>query len=286
MGAMTMPTFQTPKPISATVDVVMGDVRIIAGDAGETVVEVQPSDASNQEDVRAAGQTRVDYADEHLRVKAPKLRSWSVRSNGGSVDVTISLPAGSRLQGAGQLADFHADGRLGDSRIKTGLGRIRLDEVATVSLISGTGDISLERATGNAEVTSGSGEVRLREVGGSVVVKNSNGDTWVGEARGDVRVKAANGSIAVDLAHTTVAAKTATGDVRLGEVVRGAAVLETRTGDLEVGIREGTAAWIDVTSKVGKIHNGLDTTGAPEASAETVEVRGRTTIGDIVIRRP
>ena len=48
------------------------------------------------------------------------------------------------------------------------------------------------------------------------------------------------------------------GDVRLGEVVRGSVVLETRLGDVEVGIREGTAAWLDVSSKVGTIRNTLD----------------------------
>ena len=78
------------------------------------------------------------------------------------------------------------------------------------------------------------------------MVKNSNGDTWVGEAGGDLRLSAANGSIAVDVAHAGVVAKSANGDVRLGEVVRGSVVLETRLGDLEVGIREGTAAWLDV----------------------------------------
>ncbi len=42
-----MPSFDTREPISATVDVVTGDVRITAGDVASTVVEVRPSDASN-----------------------------------------------------------------------------------------------------------------------------------------------------------------------------------------------------------------------------------------------
>jgi hypothetical protein len=74
--------------------------------------------------------------------------------------------------------------------------------------------------------------------------------------------------------------------VRLGEVVRGSVVLETKIGDLEVGIREGTAAWLDVSSHVGRIHNTLDAVEAPETSAETVEVRARTSVGEVVIRRP
>ena len=46
-----MPTFETPQPITATIDVAVGDVRISAVDRGATVVEVRPSDASNEEDV-------------------------------------------------------------------------------------------------------------------------------------------------------------------------------------------------------------------------------------------
>ena len=180
-----MPTFDTPEPITATIDVTVGDVRISAGDGSATVVDVRPSDASNDEDVKVAERTRVEYASGQLLVKAPKLRSWSIRSAGGSIDVTIELPAGSQVHGAGQLTDFHCDGRLGDCRIKTGLGHIQLDEAGTLSLKSGIGDISVDRATGHAEVTAGSGDVRLRELDASAVVKNSNGDTWIGVAGGD-----------------------------------------------------------------------------------------------------
>jgi DUF4097 and DUF4098 domain-containing protein YvlB len=126
----------------------------------------------------------------------------------------------------------------------------------------------------------------MRELDGSAVIKNSNGDTWVGVAGGDLRVNAANGSIAVDEAHAGVVAKSANGDVRLGEVVRGSIVLETRLGDLEVGIREGTPAWLDVRAAAGRVHNALDAAEAPEPSAEAVEVRARTSAGSVVIRRP
>jgi DUF4097 and DUF4098 domain-containing protein YvlB len=281
-----MPTFETTQPIAATIDVAAGDVRIRAGDRGTTVVEVQPSDASSDEDRKVAELTHVEYANERLLVKGPKLRSWSSRSSGGSIDVTIELPAGSHVHGTMGLGDFHCDGRLGDCRIKTGLGRIRLDQAATLHLKSGVGDIGVERVTGRAEVTTGSGEVRLGELDRSAVVKNSNGDTWVGVASGDLRLNAANGSIAIDLAHASVGAKSANGDVRLGEVVRGPVVLETRIGDVEVGIREGTTAWLDVNTQFGHVHNDLAAAESPKSTAETVEVRARTAVGEVVIRRP
>ena len=280
-----MPTFDTPEPITATIDLAIGDVRISTGDGGTTVVDVQPSDASNEEDLKLAEQTRVEYDNEQLLVKTPKMRSW-LSKRGPSVDVTIELPAGSNVRGALGMGDFDCDGELGECRIKTGLGRIGVDQAHTLNLRSGAGDISVDHATGRAEVTAGSGDLRLRELDGSAVIKNSNGDTWVGVAGGDLRLNAANGSIAVDLAQASVGAKSANGDVRIGEVVRGSVVLETKIGDLEVGIREGTAAWLDVNSQFGRVHNALEAADAPETSVETVEVRARTSVGEVVIRRP
>jgi hypothetical protein len=280
-----VPTFDTPDPISATINVLSGDVRITAGERDDTVVDVQPSDASERDDVKAAELTRVEFADGRLLVKAPKLRSWLPRSDGGSIVVQVELPSGSHVRGTGQFADFRCDGRLGECRIKTGMGQIQLGEVATLSLKTGIGDIGVDRATGHAEVTAGSGDVRLRELDSTAVVKTSSGDTWIGAAGGELRVSAANGDIAVDAARAGVVAKSANGDVRLGEAVRSSVVLETRLGDLEVGIPEGTAAWLDVRAAAGRVHNALETAEAPDPSAETVRVRARTTAGDVVIRR-
>lgn len=281
-----MTTFDSPEPITATVDVVVGDVAVRAAERDDTAVEVRPSDPSNPEDVKVAQATRVEFADQQLLVRTPRQRSWWSRSGGGSVDVTVELPAGSYLRGTAGSADFRCDGRLGDCRIRTGIGHIHVVEADTLNLRCGAGDIDVDRVTGHAEVTTGSGEVRLRAVDRGAVVKNSNGDTWVGAAGGDLRIKAANGSIAVDRAESGVGAKSANGDVRLGEVVRGSVALETHAGDLEVGIREGTAAWLDVSAAAGKVYNGLDAVDGPGPAGDKVEVRARTSLGNVVIRRP
>src|SRR4051812_30980649 len=282
-----LPTFDTPRPISATIDLSLGDVRITAGDRATTVVDVRPSDPAKDRDTRAANATRVDFAGgERLLVKAPKLRSRLPHGDGGSIDVTIELPAGSNVNGNAASADFRCEGRLGTCRIKSALGTIEVEEADSLHLKSGAGDITVDHATGAAELTAGSGEVRVRELGDGAVIKNSNGDTWVGAAAGDVRLNSANGSIAVGVADASVVAKTANGDVRLSDVVRGSVALETHLGDLEVGIRDGTAAWLDVRATAGKVHNTLSAVDTPGAAADRVEVRARTTVGNVVIRRP
>jgi len=281
-----MPTFDTAKPVELHIDIAMGDVRVVAADRRDAVVEVRPSDASDDEDRKAAELTRVHHANGHLIVKGPKLRSWLSRRGGGSVDVTLEVPAGSGLHGAAGSADFACDGTLGAVRIRTGVGHVRLDAAGSISVKSGTGDITVDHATGSVEITTASGDVRLREVDGSAVVKNSNGDTWVGVAGGDLRVNSANGAIVVDLARGTTVAKSANGDVRLREVARGSVVLETAMGDLEVGIREGTAAHLDVSAVAGHVHNDLEPSGEPGGAGQRVKIRARTAMGDIAIRRP
>jgi DUF4097 and DUF4098 domain-containing protein YvlB len=282
-----MQTFETPSPIAATIDVVRGDVQIRAGELGTTTVTVAPADGASDDDRRAAEQTRVEYANGRLLVKTPKLRSYLPRSSGGAIQLAIELPEGSQVQARAALADFSADGQLGDCRIKTGMGSIRIQEGETLNLNAGIGDIAVGRATGHAEVTAGAGDVRLGTLVASAVVKNSNGDTHVGVAGGDLRVNAANGDIDIDVAQGGVIAKSANGDVRLGEAQpRSSVVLETSLGDVEVGIPDGTAAWLDVRAAAGKVRNALEAAREPETSVESIEVRARTTAGDVVITRP
>jgi DUF4097 and DUF4098 domain-containing protein YvlB len=285
MGALNMPTYETPAAIAATVDMVGGDLRISASARTDTTVDVTPSDSANREDVRAAEQTRVELAGGHLTVKAPKLRSWLPGNTGGAVDVTIALPAGSDIHATSALADIRTDGELGQVRIKTGMGKIRIEHATSANLQTGLGDITLDRATGHVDVKAGSGQVRIGALDFTGVVKNSNGDTWIGTATGHLRVSAANGDIAIDRSEASVGAKSANGDVRLGAVSGGTAVLESKLGDVEIGIPEGRAAYLDVRSTAGRVHNDLDSSEKPADATEAVEVRARTAAGDVLIRR-
>jgi DUF4097 and DUF4098 domain-containing protein YvlB len=280
-----MPTFDTPEPISAVVDLAVGDVRITASDRADTVVEIRPTDASHEPDARAAEQTRVEYSAGRLLVKGPRQRALSMFGKPGSIDVTIDLPTGSQVHGDAAVAAFHGAGRLGECRIKTAAGDIQLEHTGPLDLHTGAGAIVVDRAAGPAEVSTGSGRVRLGEVDGTAVIKNSNGDSWVGEAAGDLRVNAANGTISVGHAGADIDARTANGDVRIGGVTRGSASLKTSMGEIEIGIGAGTAARLDVHTQFGQIQNHLDAADAPGPSDQTAEVSARTSFGDIVIRR-
>src|SRR6266545_123088 len=152
-----MPTFDTPQPVSARLSLgfVVANVRVTASDRTDTTVDVQPMDASSKADVKVAEQTRIEYADGRLEVRAPKLSTLFGRT--GSVDVTIALPSGSRLQGETGMGELLCEGRLGECRFKTGYGEIRLDQAGAVNLRSASGEVTsgavtLETAAGSLEV--------------------------------------------------------------------------------------------------------------------------------------
>lgn len=280
-----MYTYETPEPISAAVNIgyVAGNVRITASDRADTTVEVTPTNPGSKNDVKVAEQTRVEYTAGRLTVRAPKLTGLFTR--GGSIDVTVEVPTGSRVEGETGLGEVRCEGHLAECRFKTGLGEMIVERAGTVALKSGMGDVTVDHAEQSAEITTGSGAVRLRRVDGPASVKNSNGSSWIGEAAGDLDVSGANGSISVDRAGANVAARTAAGSVRVGQVVRGTVTLDTAAGGLEVGIRTGTAAWLDLKTSAGRVRNELDEATGPGSSTETVEVHARTHVGDIVVRR-
>ncbi|MER6096088.1 hypothetical protein ABT154_09550 [Streptomyces sp. NPDC001728] len=277
-----MPTFDTPEPLSATVEIEVGRIRIIAGKRTDTVVEVAPSEPGNTHDMQVAEETKVSCVGGELVVKGPKKRSPFGKY--GVIDVTVELPAGSDVTGSTGMGDIVAEGRFGNCRLTTSTGDIRLEEAETVRLKTPHGDIQVDLVTGGADIH-GSGRVRAGRIGGDAKVRNLNGETMIGETGGELRVNSSNGSISVVRAANSVTAKTASGSIRLDEVVRGQITLETSAGVLEVGIAEGTAAWLDVRSKAGRVRNELGVAQGPGESDETVEVRGRTNVGDIVIRR-
>ncbi|WP_018684291.1 DUF4097 family beta strand repeat-containing protein [Actinokineospora enzanensis] len=280
-----MPKFDTPDPISVTVELGVGEVRIAASDRADTVVDIRPSDDTDESDVKAAQRVRVDYANDVLQVIGPKARAFDFSRKTRSVDVTIELPTGSHVSAQVQVGGFHCAGRLGESRFKTAVGNIQLDRTGPLRMDTSTGHVTVEGVAGHAEITTGSGKVRVGTIDGTAVVKNSNGSTTIDAVTGDVRVRAANGDITVERAGAGVDAKSSNGSIHLGEVVRGSVLLATATGDLEVGIAEGTAAWLDVNTAFGRMHNLLDNATQPDAADKTVEIRGRTSYGDVTIRR-
>ncbi|MDF3293068.1 DUF4097 family beta strand repeat-containing protein [Streptomyces silvisoli] len=279
-----MPSFDTPEPISATAHVEAGSIQFTAGDRLDTVVEVRPRDPKKDQDVRTADQTEVTYASGVLTVRTPKPNLFGLGRT-GTVDVTVELPTRSRIDMTGAWVQVLGEGRLGEVRVKTSSGDVRLDTTEPLQLTASHGSITVDRIEGMAEITTSSGSLRVGTADGPAVLKNSHGTTTVGAATGELRVSGANGDIEIRRAEGSVAATTAHGTLRVGEVARGTVQLETSYGAIEVGVREGTAAWLDVSSGSGQVRNMLTASETPEQAEETVKIHARTRHGNIDVRR-
>ncbi|GGL57355.1 hypothetical protein GCM10010095_48150 [Streptomyces anthocyanicus] len=178
-----MQTFDTPAPISALLDVPAGRIRFIAADRTDTTVEVLPADASKGRDVKVAEQTRVEFGDGVLRIETGVKRQFMGAS--GAVEVTVRLPAGSRVEAKAAAAEFRGVGRLGDVGFEGAHGPVKLDEAASVRLATAAGDISVGRLDGPADIRTEKGDIRIAEaVRGEVVLRTGSGDLSVGAAAG------------------------------------------------------------------------------------------------------
>jgi DUF4097 and DUF4098 domain-containing protein YvlB len=289
---MSLSNFNTPSPIAVVLDLYVADVRLAVSDRTDTIVEVRPGDPNKAADIKAAENTRVEYDDatRTLSVVSRKPRNRFVNFSSKrpeSIDLVIQLPSDSDVRGEADLGDFQADGVLGTVVLKTDLGAVHLAETGPLNVRNGVGAITVEGVSGSAEVRASSGDIRIGAVDGTADVSTSNGKLRVGVVTGPANVKCSNGSVSVDRALSDITAESSNGEVRIGEVVRGKVSATSKNGSVEVSVREGSAAWLELNTDVGRVYNELTSSDAPEAGepVDKVEVHASTKLGDVTIRR-
>jgi DUF4097 and DUF4098 domain-containing protein YvlB len=260
-----MPTFDTPQPITATVEISAGAVRLVATERADTVVEVRPRDESRPHDVKAAEQVRVDFKNGSLAVASGRGFSFPRR---GAVVVDIALPSGSRLDASAASAQITADGEYGDCKFATA-----------------SGDLAVGSVLGKLKADTASGGITVKAVKDSVSVSTASGDASFGELDGDVKFRAASGSLVVGRLAGSLSAQTASGDVTVSAAVKGNISAQTASGEVAVGIAEGTAAQLDLRTRSGAVRNTLQESDGPVEGDETLVVHARTGSGDVVVQR-
>ncbi|MGW0992185.1 DUF4097 family beta strand repeat-containing protein [Streptomyces sp. NPDC002523] len=178
-----MQKFDSPAPVSAVLDIPAGRIRLIAADRTDTTVEVLPADASKGRDVKAAEQTEVTCTDGVLRVQVPA--ASRILGPSGSIEVTVQLPSGSRVEAKTASGELRGVGRLGDVVFEGQQATVKLDETADARLSTAAGDITVGRLGGPAEITTQKGDIRIAEATrGTVVLRTDSGDISVTAARG------------------------------------------------------------------------------------------------------
>jgi hypothetical protein len=277
-----MPTYNTPNPIDLAIKLPVGAVEVIAGDRDDTVVTVSPTNPAKAADVRGAEETKVDFDGQRLTITGPRPR-FSFVGPFESVDVLVELPAGSRLTAETSAGAVRSAGRLGATRVKSSM--VDLDSTGDLWVRAMSGNVTVAKADGGVEITADHGQIRLGEVTRDAVLKPSHGTITIGECGGELEAKLSYGDLDITKALESVSAKTAYGSIQLHEISSGSIQVETGYGQITIGVRPGVPAWLDLSSKDGRVRNQLDGDGAPGPSEQTVAVRARTQYGDITIQR-
>lgn len=179
-----MQKFDTPAPVSVVLGIPAGRIRFIATDRADTTVEILPADASKSRDVKAAEQAKIAYGDGVLRIEASAAKS-RVLGASGSVEVTVRVPAGSRIEAKAASAELRGVGRLGDVVFEGQQATVKLDEAGSTRLTLLAGDISLGRLGGPAEISTQQGDIHIAEaMRGTVTLRTEHGEISVGAAHG------------------------------------------------------------------------------------------------------
>jgi hypothetical protein len=281
-----MPTFTAPSPITAAVDLAVGRLHVVASERDDVVVTVLPTDPAKASDARSAEETEVSFADDVLSVTGPRTLRHYVLGAKGTVTVTIELPAGSALTGKVSAGSLETEGPLGAIDVGVSAGDARIDAADRLDLRVSAGSAVVGRAGGPTSIKASAGNVRVRELAGEATIRCANGSTTVGAVTGSLTVSGAHGGVVVARVRGALVAKASSGSLRVEAVESGSVELTTSYGSVEVGIPEGTAALLDVSSDHGTIRNQLTLATGPLDEAATAQIHARTGYGDVLVRRP
>jgi DUF4097 and DUF4098 domain-containing protein YvlB len=215
-----MKKFDTPAPVSAVVNIPAGLVRFAAADRADTVVEVLPTDSGNSRDVKLAAQVTVEFGDGVLRVEAPAVNR--MMGSSGSVEVSVQLPTGSRVEAKAASAELRTVGQLGEVIVDAQHASVNVEEAASGRLTLLAGDIQVGRLGGNAQISTGKGSIQVAEAAaGAVELRTEAGSITVSAAAGvsaslDASTgygRISNGLASTGTADLTIRATTGHGDI-------------------------------------------------------------------------
>ncbi|MER5208984.1 DUF4097 family beta strand repeat-containing protein [Streptomyces sp. NPDC002825] len=179
-----MQKFDTAAAVVTVLAVPAGRIRLVASDRTDTTVEILPADPSKGRDVKTAERTEVTYTDGVLTIEVPKAKN-GILGGTGSIEVTVQLPAGSRVEGRAAAAELLTAGRLGDIAFEGAYQQIKIEEAANLRLGAVDGDVEVGRITGSAEISTQRGDIRVAEaVSGTVALNTQMGDVTVTAAAG------------------------------------------------------------------------------------------------------
>lgn len=269
-------TFETPNPPDLAIEIGSGRVEVLAGETnGRTLVTVTG---------KGAEETTVEQQGNTISIIGPRSRhGFSFTFGSNQLSVRVSTPRGSSLATKLGSADLVATGALSTCSLRSGSGDTQLEDVGTLEVTSGSGDLQVGAVTGNASVRNGSGEVRIGSATGAVEAVTGSGDIWLGGVGGPVSAKSGSGDVRIERSEHGARVTTASGDIAVDRLGGGSLEARTASGDLAVGVAHGLPAWTDIHTLTGDVTSTLASLGQPAEGEPYVELRLRSVSGDIVV---
>lgn len=247
-------TFHTPLPLELEVGIPSGDIEIETTEGEESNITVDGDDRLLEEvEIRQDG-NRVVVAYRGKGKLGFSLSPFTLVF-GSELRVRATVPHNAGLKVKTASADTHLDGRFGALGVNSVSGDVRLrgEAAGGANLKTVSGDADLDRVEGDLSAHTVSGDLRIGPIAGSSDVKTVSGD---------IRLRAV-----------------AAGDVRFTSV----------SGDIEIGIAEGSAVDVDAGSTSGDLSSEVPLASEPVPgdgeAAPTVVLRGRTVSGDVKVFR-
>jgi DUF4097 and DUF4098 domain-containing protein YvlB len=280
---MRTETFQTPAPVRLDVRLGSGEIRLETSDVAETTVTLEPL-RDNEASIAAVEEARIEQRGDEILVD---VRGPRRLLRGADVLVEIRCPDESSVRAKTGSADVEGHGRFGSVKVETGSGDVQFSEISgDAEINAASGDVQISRVGGRGRINTASGDVQLGSVGGEARINSASGDVQIREAANRLEVNTASGDVLVREASSSVSSNSASGDQTIGSVSEGKVDLKSASGDLKIGIREGSTLWVDARSRSGDVSSELPVSDLPpEGDAPHVELRANTMSGDITVLR-
>jgi DUF4097 and DUF4098 domain-containing protein YvlB len=287
---MRTETFQTPGETRLDIRLGAGEVRLETAEVQETTVELEPlrdNDASKAAIENARVELRERGAGHEVVIDVRDRGKGFGFSKGAEVLVAVTSPEGTSVEAKTGSAEVEGRGRFGAVEVETGSGDVEFGEIALdANINAASGDVQLGSVGGNARVNTASGDTQVRSIGGDAKINSASGDVQIREVQGELSVNSASGDVQIREAASSVGVNTASGDQQIGSVTTGKVTLKSASGDLKVGIREGSTLWVDARSRSGEVTSELPVSELPpDGDGPTVELRANTMSGDITVAR-
>jgi DUF4097 and DUF4098 domain-containing protein YvlB len=285
---MRTETFETPGDVRLDIRLGAGEIRLETAEGAETTVRLEPL-RDNDASKAAVESARVELrkrGDGHEVVIDARDRGRGIFRS-AEVLIAVTSPEGTSVESKTGSADVEGRGRFGSIEIESGSGEVQFGELSGDARVdAASGDVALGDVAGNVRVNTASGDVAMRAVGGDAKINSASGDVIMREVAGELSVNSASGDVIVREVGGSVSVSTASGDQEIGKVSTGRVELKSASGDLKVGIAEGSTLWVDARSRSGEVRSELPVSELPpEGESPQVELRANTMSGDVTVAR-